>query len=402
LITLGEIRAARERIREQIEVTACDHSTALTRVTGRDTWLKLENLQATGSFKDRGALNKILSLSPEEKARGVTCGSAGNHAQAVSYFATRNGIRAKIVMPERAPLVKVTNTRAYGAEVILHGASFDDAQAEAMRLSRAEGLTYVHAFDDDAIIAGQGTIGLEIMEQCPELEAVVVPVGGGGLIGGIGCAVKETRPGVKVVGVEAARVPSMKQALAGGSPVTVPAATTIADGIAVRRAGERTLPLVEKYVDEVVTVDEEEIASAILYLLEREKSVAEGAGAAGVAALLEGRADLGGRKTVAVVCGGNIDPIFLARIIERGLVKDGRLVRLRVHASDTPGSLHEITGVLARLRANVMDVAHDRAYYGVNLGFTAIEVTFEARGSEHAAEVFAGISAAGYRFDRIM
>ncbi len=402
MITIGEILAARERIREQIEVTACDYSTSLARVTGRDTWLKLENLQATGSFKDRGALNKILSLGPEERARGVTCGSAGNHAQAVSYFATRNGIKAKIVMPERAPLVKVTNTRAYGAEVILHGASFDDAQAEAMRLSREEGLTYIHAFDDEAIIAGQGTIGLEILEQCPEMGAVVAPVGGGGLIGGIACAVKESRPRVKVVGVEAARVPSMKRALEGGAPVTVPAASTIADGIAVRRAGEKTLPLVRKYVDEVVTVDEEEIASAILYLLEREKSVAEGAGAAGVAALLQGRADLGGRKTVALVCGGNIDPVLLARIIERGLVKDGRLVRLRVQAPDTPGSLHEITGVLARLRANVMDVAHDRAYYGVTLGQTAIEVTFEARGSEHAEEVFAALREAGFGFERVV
>jgi threonine dehydratase len=402
MIGLDTIRQARERIRAQIEVTACDYSTALTRVTGRDTWLKLENLQATGSFKDRGALNKILSLSAEERARGVTCGSAGNHAQAVSYFATRNGIKAKIVMPERAPLVKVTNTRAYGGEVILHGASFDDAQAEAMRLSREEGLTYVHAFDDESIIAGQGTIGLEILEQAPELEAVVVPVGGGGLIGGIACAVKEMKPGVRVIGVEAERVPSMQMAVAAGEPVTVPAASTVADGIAVRRAGARTLPLVQHYVDEIVTVDEEEIASAILYLLEREKTVAEGAGAAGVAALLEGRADLGSRKTVALVCGGNIDPVFLARIIERGLVKDGRLVRLRIHAPDAPGSLHDITGVLARLRANVMNVAHDRAYYGVTLGFTAIEVTFETRGNEHAAEVFAALRDGGYSFERIV
>lgn len=402
MITIDTIRQARERIRAQIEMTACDYSTALARVTGRETWLKLENLQATGSFKDRGALNKILSLSAEERARGVTCGSAGNHAQAVSYFATRNGIKAKIVMPERAPLVKVTNTRAYGGEVILHGASFDDAQAEAMRLSREEGLTYVHAFDDEAIIAGQGTIGLEILEQAPELEAVVVPVGGGGLIGGIACAVKESKPGVRVIGVEAERVPSMQKAVAAGEPVTVPAASTVADGIAVRRAGARTLPLVQRYVDEIVTVDEEEIASAILYLLEREKTVAEGAGAAGVAALLEGRADLGSRKTVALVCGGNIDPVFLARIIERGLVKDGRLVRLRIQAPDAPGSLHDITGVLARLRANVMNVAHDRAYYGVTLGFTAIEVTFETRGNEHAAEVFAALRGAGYSFERIV
>jgi threonine dehydratase len=227
-------------------------------------------------------------------------------------------------------------------------------------------------------------------------------VGGGGLIGGIACVVKESRPGVRVIGVEAARVPSMREARAEGGPVTVPAASTVADGIAVRRAGDRTLPLVRKYVDEVVTVEEEEVASAILYLLEREKTVAEGAGAAGVAALLENRGELAKRKTVALVCGGNIDPVFLARIIERGLVKDGRLVRLRVHAPDIPGSLHEITGVLAGLRANVMDVAHDRAYYGVNLGFTAIEVTFETRGSEHAGEVFAALTAAGFTIDRIV
>lgn len=255
-------------------------------MTGRDTRLKVEDHQATGPFKDRGALNKIRSLTAEERVRGVTCGSAGNHAQAVSYFATRNGIKAKIVMPGRAPLVKVANTRAYGAEVILHGASFDEAQAEAMRLSRGEGLTYVRAFDDEAIIAGQETIGLAILEQSPEVEAVVVPVGGGGLIG----------------------------------------------GVAVRRAGEKTLPPVRRHVDEIVTLGEEEVTSAILSPIEREKTVAEGAGGAGEAAPLENPAALGQRKTVAIVCGGNIDPIFLARIIERGLMKDGRLGSLLVQA----------------------------------------------------------------------
>ena len=280
MITLNDIHSALRRIRESIYLSPCARSETFSQSTGNDVYLKLDNLQRTGSFKERGALNKLLSLSAEERARGVIAASAGNHAQGVAHHAGKLGIRAQICMPLTTPLIKVSATRGYGADVVLHGANYDEAYEEAVRRSQAESLTFVHAFDDDAVIAGQGTIGLELIEQHPDLQAVVVPIGGGGLIGGIACAVKETNPKIQVFGVQPSRLPSMKVALAEGKPVTLNAASTIADGIAVRRAGDRTLPLVQKYVDDIVTVEEEEIANAILLLLEREKTLAEGAGAA--------------------------------------------------------------------------------------------------------------------------
>ncbi len=291
-LTLADIQAARARIHDAVYYTPCERSQAISTLTGQQVFLKLENRQMSGSFKERGALNKILTLTPEQSERGVIAASAGNHAQGVSYHATRRGIRATIVMPETTPLVKVTATRRFGAEVVLHGANYDEAFAEAMRRRDAENLTFIHPFDDAAVIAGQGTIGLELLEQVPDLEAVVVPIGGGGLIGGIACAVKSLHPAVRVVGVQTARLPSMQAALRAEAPVTLEAATTIADGIAVRRAGAVTLPLVERYVDEIVTVEEDEIASAILLLLEREKMLAEGAGAVALAALLQKRTSL--------------------------------------------------------------------------------------------------------------
>jgi threonine dehydratase len=305
-------------------------------------------------------------------------------------------------MPLTTPLIKVSSTRGYGAEVVLFGANYDEAFEEARARCDAEGWTFVHPFDDDAVIAGQGTIGLEIIEQNPYLEAAIVPIGGGGLIGGIACALKEVNPKIKVIGVQTARLPSMLAATQAGQPVTLPAAQTIADGIAVRRAGARTLPLVQRYVDDVVTVDEEEIAAAILFLLEREKTLAEGAGAAGVAALLQRKTGLEGKKVVALVCGGNIDVNFLSLIIERGLVKDGRLVRLRVRIRDYPGGLHGITGLLADARTNILSITHDRAYYGVSLGETAIDVTLETRGREHIDELCARLAAANYPFERVL
>ena len=371
-----------------------------TRLTGNQVFFKLENLQMTGSFKERGAINKLNALTPEERQRGVVTASAGNHAQGVAYHAARLGIRAKICMPVGTPLIKVSSTKDYGAEVILFGNNFDEASEEAERLRKAENLTGVHAFDDDAIIAGQGTVGLELLEQQPDLEAVVVPVGGGGLIGGIACALKETRPGIKVVGVETERIPSMKAALAAHTPVTLPPAATIGDGIAVRRAGDRTLPLVAKYVDEIVTVDEEEIANAILLLLEREKTVAEGAGAAPVAALLNHKTSLKGLRTAVVVSGGNIDVNFLSRIIERGLVKDGRLVRLRLRTPDQPAALYKVLGLIAERRANVMNIVHDRSHYGVNLGESVIELTLETRGRDHANQIVALLRRAAIRSSR--
>jgi threonine dehydratase len=402
MIGIHDVEAARGRITGSIFVSPCAYSETFSKMTGAKVFFKLENLQMTGSFKERGALNKILTLTPSERERGVIAASAGNHAQGVSYHATRQGLRADIVMPMTTPLIKVSATRGYGGHVVLHGANYDEAFEEAQRRRAAGGLTFIHPFDDDAVIAGQGTIGLELIEQNPYLEAVIVPIGGGGLIGGIACAMKETNPRIKVYGVQTSRLPSMKSAVAAGAPLTLPASTTIADGIAVRRAGEHTLPLVQKYVDDIVTVDEEEIASAILLLLEREKTVAEGAGAAAAAALVHRKLDCTGKKTALLVCGGNIDVNFLSRIIERGLVKDGRLVRLRLKVPDHAGALHRLTGVIARHRANVIEIAHDRAYFGVSLGDTCLDITLETRGAEHIEELLGALTAEGYGHERVV
>jgi len=402
MVTLSEIQLALSRIRGSIYLSPCARSETFSQSTANQVYLKLDNLQRTGAFKERGALNKLLSLSPQERGGGVIAASAGNHAQGVAYHAGKLGIRAQIFMPLTTPLIKVSATRGYGADVVLHGANYDEAYEEAVRRSQAEGFTFVHAFDDDAVIAGQGTIGMELIEQHPDLDAVVVPIGGGGLIGGTSCAVKETHPKVKVYGVQPSRLPSMKVAVAEGKPVTLNAASTIADGIAVRRAGDRTLPLVQKYVDDIVTVEEEEIAHAILLLLEREKTLAEGAGAAAVAALISHKFEFDGKKVAAVVCGVNIDVTLLSRIIERGLVKDGRLVRLRVHLGDFPGALHRLTSILAQHRANIVETDYDRAYHGVNLGETAIEITMETRGPDHIAEIISALGAAGYAQERVL
>jgi threonine dehydratase len=402
MITSSDIRTAMGRIRGSVYLSPCARSQNFSESTGNSVFLKLDNLQRTGAFKERGALNKLLSLSVEQRSAGVIAASAGNHAQGLAHHAGRLGIRAQICMPLTTPLTKVSSTRAYGADVVLHGTNYDEAYEEALRRSQAEGLTLVHAFDDDEVIAGQGTLGLEILEQQPGTDAVVVPIGGGGLIAGIACAIKESNPKVQIFGVQPARLPSMKVAVAEGKPVTLVPAITIADGIAVRRAGERTLPMVRKYVDGIATVDDEEIANAILLLLEREKTLAEGAGAAAVAALLNDKLALRGKNVVLVIGGGNIDVTLLARIIERGLVKDGRLVRLRIHLGDFPGALHRLTGILAQHRANIVETSYDRAYHNVNLGDTAIDITMETRGAEHIAELLGAISAADYVHERIL
>jgi threonine dehydratase len=401
-ISLADVVAARERVRGSIYCSPCPHSQMLSALTGQQVYLKLENLQMTGSFKERGALNRIATLTPEQAARGVVAASAGNHAQGVAYHATKRGIRSLIVMPLATPLVKVTATRGFGAEVLLYGANYDDACEEATRLCAAQGMTFIHPFDDAVVMAGQGTIGLELLEQVPQLEAVVVPIGGGGLIGGIACAIKESRPEIRVIGVQTSRLPSMVAAVKLHRPVTVEPATTIADGIAVRRAGDVTLPVVERYVDEIVTVDEDEIASAILVLLEREKTLAEGAGAAALAALLQRKTSLDGAHTAVMVCGGNIDVTLLSRIIERGLVQDGRMIRLRIHLLDKPGALAELTLLIAKYRANIVDTLYNRAYYGVNLGDTTIDITMETRGREQVEELLAALTAEGYKHDRVL
>jgi threonine dehydratase len=401
-VTLSAVREAYKRIRGAIYFSPCPFSPNVTETSGQPVYLKLENLQRTGAFKERGALNKILTLSEQEKKRGVIAASAGNHAQGVAFHAKNNGISAKIVMPVMTPLVKINATKNFGAHVVLHGDGYDEACEEALRLADKEQLTFIHPFDDPAVIAGQGTIGLELLEQLPDLEAVVVPIGGGGLISGIACALKETNPAIRVVGVQAARMPSMLEALKVHKTTTIDINPTIADGIAVRRAGERTLKLIEKYVDEVVAVEEEEIASGILTLLEREKTLAEGAGAAAVAALLHRKTKIKNKKTVALVCGGNIDVTLLSRIIERGLVKDARLVRLQIHLSDRPGSLHQLTKIIAGHHANIVELQFDRAYYGVNLGDTLIDVTLETRGKDQIQRILEALGTAGYRHERVL
>ncbi len=400
-VTLATVRQARERINGFIVNSPCRQSVELSSMTGAEIYLKLDNVQRTGAFKERGALNKILTLTDDEKRRGVVAASAGNHAQAVAYHACARDIRAQIVMPLMTPLVKVAATKGFGADVILHGANYDEAYSFALESCAAQGMTFLHPFDDVAVINGQGSIGLELLEQVPDLEVVVVPIGGGGLISGVACALKETNPKVRVIGVQTERLPSMLRATEAGRPVTIPASATVADGIAVRRAGDLTLPLVQRYVDEIVTVDEEEIANAILVLLEKEKTLAEGAGAVAMAALLQHKTNVEGKKTAALVCGGNIDVSLLAKIIERGLAKDGRRLRLRIHLTDRPGALHQLTKIIADLRANIVETQYDRTYYGVNLGDTAIDLSMETRGQEHIQRILEELTAAGYKHERI-
>ncbi len=401
-VTLASIEQARARIGDAIHLSPCQLSHHLSERIGMPIFLKLENLQRTGSFKERGALNKLLTLTDEQRKRGVIAASAGNHAQGVAFHATKLGIRSQIVMPQATPLVKVVSTRGFGAEVILHGANYDEACDEAIARCDQQGLTFIHPFDDPVVISGQGTIGLELLEQIPDLEAVVVPIGGGGLIGGIACALKENNPKIRVIGVEPEKLPSMLRAREAGTPITLSPQATIADGIAVRRAGDVTLPLVSRYVDEIVTVDDEEIASAILMLLEQEKTLAEGAGAAALAALLQAKTSLRHQRTAVLVCGGNIDVTLLAKIIARGLVKDGRLLRIRVYLLDRPGALLQLTDVLARERANIVETIHNRAYYGVSLAETVIDVTLETRGATHITAISHALGEAGFRFERIL
>jgi threonine dehydratase len=402
MVTLQTIKAARDRIRDSIFLSPFTRSETFSKLTGNSVFFKLENLQMTGSYKERGALNKILLLTDDEKRRGVIAASAGNHAQAVAYHATKRGIAAQICMPMTTPIIKVSSTREFGAEVILAGTNYDETCQEALRRCAELGLTFVHAFDDEAVIAGQGTLGIEMLEQQPDLDVLVIPVGGGGLIGGISCAVKETNPKVQVIGVQTSKLPSMKAALEHGGPITLPPKATIADGIAVRCAGSVTYPIVKKYVDDIVTVDDEEIANAILLLLEKEKTLAEGAGAVATAAVVQRKISQRGKKIGVLIGGGNIDVSLLSRIIERGLVKDGRLVRLRIHLPDHPGALHRLSGVIAEHKANIVETQYNRAYYGVLLGDTVIDITMETRGPEHVAELSAALDAAGYPHERIL
>jgi threonine dehydratase len=401
MVTLRTIQEASKRIRSSIFVSPFMRSETFSQLTGNSIFLKLENLQMTGSFKERGALNKILLLTDDERRRGVIAASAGNHAQAVAYHATKRGIASQICMPLTTPLVKVSATRGHGAEVILFGANYDEACQEALRRCDEQGLTFIHPFDDEAVIAGQGTLGIEMLEQVKDLDALVIPIGGGGLIAGVACAVKEMKPKIRIVGVQTSKLPSMRAAMEKKKVVTLPAEKTIADGIAVRSAGVHTFPLVRKYVDEIVTVDEEEIANAILLLLEKEKTLTEGAGAVAAAAVLNRKTALAGKKLGVLISAGNIDVTLLARIIERGLVKDGRMLRLRIHLPDHPGALVRLSTVIAEHKVNIVETSFNRSYYGVVLGDTAIDITMETRGPEHIAELKAALDAAGYAHEQV-
>ena len=400
MITLQDIEDARARIRRDVYMSPCARSETLSRLLGCELYLKLENLQMTGSFKERGAVNRLALMPPEQRAAGVIAASAGNHAQGLSFVAKRCGVAATIVMPVGAPLIKVSSTRAHGAKVVLHGESYDEAAAEARRLADRRGLTLVHPFDDEAIIAGQGTIGLELLEQVPELDAVIAPIGGGGLIGGVGLAIKSLRPVAAVYGVVAAVVPSMLRALAQGAPVLLEPARKLAEGIAVREVGRHTLPLVQRYVDRIVSVEEEDIAQAVLMLLEREKTVAEGAGAAALAAALYGELPLEGKRVALIVSGGNIDVNVLSRIIDRGLVKSGRSMRVRVLVPDVPGALAKLLAAIAAHQGNVLQVQHDRLAARTELGVTAVELVLETRGLEHIVELEQAIEGAGAKIER--
>ena len=394
---LADVREARARIRDGIVATPVVPALALRDRLPCALHLKLENAQRTGSFKDRGALNRLLDLTPEERARGIVTASAGNHAQAVAYHGARLGVPVEVVMPEHTPLVKVANTRRYGAGVRFHGDTVSDAMVEARRMEREEGLVLIHAFDDDLVIAGQGTIGLELLEQLPELTAVVVPIGGGGLVSGIAIAIKEQRPDVRIFGVEAAAAASALASRRAGHPVVMESADTIADGIAVKRPGDRTFPLIERYVDDIVAVEESQIAGAIHLLLEHQKTLAEGAGAVPLAALLAGllplRAD---DVTVMVLSGGNIDMNLADRIVERGLVMDGRLARLAVTVRDRPGELARLTQLVAAEGANVLDVSHTRAFADIAVRDVEIVMYLETRGRDHMTAVMARLEREGF------
>jgi threonine dehydratase len=401
VVELKDVLAARERIRDALYLSPCARTETLSRLSRTQAFLKLDNLQMTGAYKERGALNKLLTLGPSERARGLIAASAGNHAQAVAYHAGRLGVQATIVMPETTPIMKVANTRGHGARVVLAGLNFDEAYSEARRMEREEGMTFVHPFDDEVVIAGQGTLGLEVVEQVPDLDAILVPVGGGGLVSGVAVAVKRLVPQVKVIGVEAAALACMQAAVEAGELVTLEAASTLADGIAVKRAGELTFEHVQWLVDDIVTVTEEEIASAILYLLEKEKTVAEGAGAVAVAALMHHKLPrLEGKRVVSVVSGGNIDVNVVARVIERGLVKDGRLVRINIRLLDKPGQLTIVSGIISGLRANVNEVQHSRAFTE-KFGDTTLLLTLETRGPEHVEEILGALRELGYQVDRV-
>ena len=394
MLSLQDVQSAAQRLQGQVLDTPCVESRTLSQIAGCQIFLKFENLQYTASFKERGACNKLSQLSAEERARGVVAMSAGNHAQGVAYHAQRLGLRAVIVMPRFTPGVKVERTRGFGAEVVLHGDTLDEARAHAFALADREGLVFVHPYDDDAIIAGQGTVGLEMMRAQPDLDVLAIAVGGGGLIGGIATAAKALKPGIEVVGVQTQRFPAMVNAMTGQH--LPQGSNTIAEGIAVASPGERNMALARARVDDWLLVDEGDIEQAIVMLLEIEKTLVEGAGAAGLAALLKHPQRFAGKKVGLVLCGGNIDPLLLASIIERGMVRAGRLVRIKVSARDVPGNLARIAALVAEVGANINEVHHQRAFTLLAAQNVEVELVLQTRGREHVAQVLNHLLASGF------
>ncbi|HNT39724.1 MAG TPA: threonine ammonia-lyase [Rubrivivax sp.] len=397
-VGLADIQAAAARLQGQVLRTPCVESRTLSEIVGARLFLKFENLQFTASFKERGALNKLLALvaardAGELELRGVIAASAGNHAQGVAHHAQRLGLHAVIVMPQSTPGVKIERTRGFGAEVLLHGQTFDEAFAHAQRLAKEQGLTFVHPFDDPLVIAGQGTIGLEMLQEQPAIDTLVVAVGGGGMIAGVATAARALRPQLRIVGVQAERFPAMVNAIQGTQHAQ--GASTIAEGIAVGRPGTLTRAIVARCVDELLLVDEGELEHAVLMLLEIEKTVVEGAGAAGLAALLQHRERFAGREVGLILGGGNIEPLLLAAIIERGMVRAGRLARIRVGARDLPGMLAQISSIVADAGANIDEVHHQRAFSSLAAQGVEIELVLQTRNPEHVAQVVQRLQAHG-------
>ena len=395
-VTLEKIKKAKETIENSVKRTPIIECPTLEGELGGKVYFKLENLQKTGSFKIRGALNRIANLTEEEKKRGVIASSAGNHAQGIALGATAQGIKSTIVMPETAPIAKVVATKGYGAEVVLHGTVYDDAFAKACEIQKETGAVFLHPFDDEDVIAGQGTIGLEILEDVSDIDIILVPIGGGGILAGIATAVKSINPNIKVIGVESENAASMTEALKRGECCEVCAKPTIADGIAVKKVGCKTLELVKQYVDEVITVSEAEIAEAILFLMEKSKVVAEGAGATPLAAILAGKISCKDRKTCAVVSGGNIDINLVERVLNRALINKGRRCQFKVKVHDRFGEVEKLLGLLTANRANILHIT--QSMYNGDLGITMQEVTLVMECSDmvHRDEVLQKIKEAGY------
>ena len=397
--TIDDIRAAAERIRGSVVRTPARISRTLSEIVGAEVWLKFENLQFTAAYKERGALNKLLHLTEDERARGVIAASAGNHAQAVAYHGKRLGVPVTIVMPQGTPTVKVTQTEEHGARVILHGAMFDDAYAKARELEAAESLVFVHPFDDPHIIAGAGTTALELFEDAPALDTLVIPIGGGGLMSGIGIAARAIKPDIRLIGVEAELYPSMKCAIEGCDMAL--GGDTLAEGIAVKQPGELTSRILKDIADEVLLVPERDLERAVAMLVAIEKTVVEGAGAAGLAAMIAFPERFAGRKVGTVLCGGNIDTHLLANVLVRDLVRCGRIARLHIAAQDRPGALASITAQFEAAGVNIIEINHSRIFSRLPAKDTVIEVECEARDSQAVDDVVARLEAAGFEVERV-